>query len=428
MKQITLAFLLIFSSQKIIAQNLNSVITQAEVTRIETTLAADDMMGRKPFTPGIEKAALFIANEFKKNGLQIFNGNQNFIQQFNVVETKLNTIAAKINSTENIEKEKCIIITGQNKINLTSTTGFAVNTIKTDDNFFDKAYSATEIKQNTITLVSKAHLPKFKRLNRLAESPKTDDGFTHIFITTDATEITALQFNAALNVTQKKLQNVIGYLPGKTKPNEYVIFSGHYDHLGTTKPNNAKDSIYNGANDDAAGTTAVIALSKYFAQQKNNARSIIFVAFTAEETGGDGSTYFSQQLNPTDIVAMFNIEMIGTESKWGTNSAFITGYEKSNMSTILQKNLKNSSFKFEPDPYPEQQLFYRSDNKTLAALGVPAHTISTAKMDKEPFYHSVDDELETLNMANMTEIIKAIAISSTSIIAGVDTPTRIPKL
>jgi Zn-dependent M28 family amino/carboxypeptidase len=221
------------------------------------------------------------------------------------------------------------------------------------------------------------------------------------------------------------LKNVVGILPGKSKKDEYVIFSGHYDHLGVGKPNEAGDSIYNGANDDAAGTTAVIVLANYFAQQKNNERTIIFAAFTGEESGGYGSTYFSQQFNPDQVMAMFNIEMIGTESKWGLNSAFITGYEKSDMGKILEKNLEGTSFKFYPDPYPTQQLFYRSDNATLARLGVPAHTISTSKMDSEKYYHTQEDEIETLDMNNMAAIIKAIAISSTSIIAGKNTPSRV---
>ena len=95
------------------------------------------------------------------------------------------------------------------------------------------------------------------------------------------------------------------------------------------------------------------------------------------------------------------------------------------MGTILEKNLQGSQFKFYPDPYPQQQLFYRSDNATLARLGVPAHTISTSKMDSEKFYHTQDDEIETLDMKNMAEIIKAIAISSASIVAGKDSPTRV---
>ena len=97
------------------------------------------------------------------------------------------------------------------------------------------------------------------------------------------------------------------------------------------------------------------------------------------------------------------------------------------MGKILQANLADSKFHFEPDPYPKQNLFYRSDNATLAALGVPAHTISTSKMDNEPNYHKQSDEIGTLDLNNMTEVIKAIAISCKTIVGGKDTPTRVEK-
>jgi Zn-dependent M28 family amino/carboxypeptidase len=219
--------------------------------------------------------------------------------------------------------------------------------------------------------------------------------------------------------------NVVGILPGKSLKDEYVVFSAHYDHLGIVKKAVNQDSIANGADDDASGTTAVIELAKYFGKIGGNERTIIFVAFTAEEIGGFGSQYFSKQLNPDKVVAMFNIEMIGKESKFGKNNAFITGYERSDFGTILQKNLAGTAFKFYPDPYPAQNLFYRSDNATLARLGVPAHTISSDQIDTDKLYHSVDDEFESMDIGNITEIIKAIAISSTSIIAGKDTPSRV---
>ena len=232
-------------------------------------------------------------------------------------------------------------------------------------------------------------------------------------------------YRQEFDVKGKAANNVIGILPGKSKPNEYVIFSAHYDHLGMEKE--GIDKIYNGANDDASGTTAVIALAKYFKELDKNERTIIFVAFTGEEIGGFGSKFFSAKMDPSKVVAMFNIEMIGTESKWGKNSAYITGFEKTDFGTILQKNLKGTTFNFYQDPYPEQQLFYRSDNARLAAQGVPAHTISTSKMDVELNYHKLSDEVSTLDLDNMTEIIKAIAISSQSIISGEDTPSRVKK-
>lgn len=221
----------------------------------------------------------------------------------------------------------------------------------------------------------------------------------------------------------KEANNVIAILLGKSRPNEYVVFSAHYDHLGIKK--NGEDKVFNGANDDASGTTAVIALAKYFKELNQNERTIVFVAFTGEEVGGYGSKFFSENIDADKVIAMFNIEMIGTESKWGKNSAYITGFEKSDFGTILQKNLKDSNFNFYPDPYPQEQLFYRSDNARLASLGVPAHTISTSKMDSEPNYHKLSDEVSTLDLDNMTEIVKSIAISSQTIVNGQDTPSRV---
>src|SRR5687767_6523251 len=95
------------------------------------------------------------------------------------------------------------------------------------------------------------------------------------------------------------------------------------------------------------------------------------------------------------------------------------------MGPIMQKNLEGTGFTFYPDPYPQQGLFYRSDNATLARLGVPAHTISTAKMDGEPHYHKVTDHVETLDLENMTRIIRSIALSAKTIISGKDTPSRV---
>jgi Zn-dependent M28 family amino/carboxypeptidase len=236
-------------------------------------------------------------------------------------------------------------------------------------------------------------------------------------------------FRQSFEMDGKPLFNVVGVIPGKSKAKELVIFSGHYDHLGILKPKgDEQDSIANGADDDASGITAMIALAKYYKKLNNNERTLIFVAFTAEELGGFGSKHFSKKLNPDDVVTMFNIEMIGKESKFGKNAAFITGFDKSDFGKILQKNLVGTPFTFHPDPYTRQNLFYRSDNATLAALGVPAHTISTDQIDTDQLYHTVKDEYSSLDSENILATVKAIALSAISIVKGTDTPTRIPRL
>lgn len=420
MKKYALVLTAFISGTASFCQSIDQVITESEVARVERILSADDMQGRAPFTPGIEKAAAFIAAEFKKAGLKPVD-KKSYLQSFNMLRTKFVSAKGTLNGKPLAEQD---ILGVSNKPVLKVTQASKYKTIRVEkDSLYPVYMRLSQTKGNYLLLVDTGARRWFNGLKRRSTSFAPASNIVAL-LTMD--EPATYEIEYVQEVNTMALNNVVGILPGKSKKNEYVIFSGHYDHLGIAKKANAAgDSIYNGANDDAAGTTAVIMLAHYFARQQNNERTIVFAAFTAEESGGFGSQYFSRQFEPSKVMAMFNIEMIGTDSKWGDNSAYITGYDKTDMGAILEKNLEGTAFKFYPDPYPDQQLFYRSDNATLARLGVPAHTISTSKMDSEKFYHTLDDEFETLNMKNMTEIIKAIAFSSTSIIAGKDTPSRV---
>ena len=397
-------------------------ITVDEVTRIEKTLSSDEMEGRKVFSPGIDRAASFIAEEFKKAGLQTMNGAPGYLQSFMMVRPKFVSAKGTFDGVE-VPEKNIAALTTKPLLSVNQGSGYALARITATDNFNSTLRGLVGTPRNMIILVDTVHVAGFNNVKNSNRS--TFPRETSVVLVLANNIPTKFSIETRYEFAEMKLSNVVGMLPGNSKKEEFVIFSGHYDHLGIGKANAVGDSIYNGANDDAAGTTAVIMLAQYFAKQKNNERTVVFATFTGEEVGGFGSQFFSKQFQSEKVAAMFNIEMIGTESKCGTNSAYITGYEKTNMGEILQKNLEGSQFKFYPDPYPTQQLFYRSDNATLARLGVPAHTISTSKMDSEKFYHTQEDEFETLDLANMTEIIKAIAISSTSIVAGKDTPTRV---
>ena len=427
MKKIFLTTAAIFVTLLTFSQNIDKIINVAEVERIEKTLSADDMQGRRTFTAGIDKAAEFIESEFSKNKLKFLGNEKSYLQNFIMTKVKPLQIIGLLDN-DSLNSANVAANTTAAEININSFTNYEVVKVKKEDDLFKIVLPLISLEKNIILLIDTAHSKRFKNLKQFVGNAKFQTASSQLFILTSNLAPASIKLHIQNEVIEQKLKNVVGVLPGKSKKDEYVIFSGHYDHLGIGKPNNEQDSIFNGANDDAAGTTAMILLSKYFSLLKEkNERTIIFVAFTAEEVGGFGSRYFSKQLNADKIMAMFNIEMIGTESKWGTSSAYITGFEKSNMGKILQANLADSKFKFEPDPYPKQNLFYRSDNATLAELGVPAHTISTSKMDSEKFYHTVNDEIETLDMTNMTEIIKAIALSSKSIVSGKDTPSRVEK-
>lgn len=404
------------------AQKTEDLITEKEVERIERILASDEMMGREAGKPGGEKAARFIADEFKKTGLLTWQKSQDYLQPFKLVVPKLLEVKGEMNDKE-LDPKRLFVLTTKPELEVDEKAGYQYKTIPAGGNMMQAAYNIISEGKKTVVFVDESYAANFSRLNRFI-APAFESDASTVFILSNTTVPQKFKIKAKHKLEAIPMNNVVGVLPGKTKPTEYVVFSAHYDHLGIGKSVNG-DTIYNGANDDAAGTAAVIMLAKYFKQLDNNARTLVFTAFTAEELGGFGSQYFSKQFDPKQVMAMFNIEMIGTESKWGRNSAYMTGYEKTDMGKILQENLKGTAFTFYPDPYPDQDLFYRSDNATLAKLGVPAHTITTSKMDSEKYYHTVDDEIETLDMQNMAAIIKAIAESSKTIVAGMQTPTRV---
>jgi hypothetical protein len=430
MKKQLLTLTLLAATLTGFSQDVNKLIQQNDVERIIKTLTADDMQGRATFTPGIEKAAQFIESEYKKIGLQHMPGNTGYRQNFTMLKSTPVKTLASINGAV-VPAEK-VFAAGSASFEWANNADVQVSKISSDKNFIAEYRAALGSDKKMLILVDPTFEAIFKRIQgfsaRGSVSFKSGGGKPEkVFVLSDAAEVKNFQVSYTVNSQELPLFNVAGVIPGKSKPNEYVVFSGHYDHLGIIKPVEG-DSIANGADDDASGTTAVLTLAKYYKKLNNNARTLIFVAFTAEEIGEYGSTYFATQVKPDEVKAMFNIEMIGKASKFGENSAFITGYERSDFGKILQRNLEGTAFKFYPDPYPQQDLFYRSDNASLARVGVPAHTISTDQIDVDKFYHTVKDELSTLDVANITSTIRAIALSSRTIVDGKDTPTRVPKL
>jgi len=415
----------------VIGQPEQKFIKEENVTRVIKTLTADEMMGRSASRPEhIDKAAAFIASEFKSIGLKPLDGLTGFRQEFKKDMIAPQSLEVTING-QKIPAENALLVTEATELNLTRGAGVIVipydTAIKNTRQFLlSKAFNLTRDTATAFVLVAPEFKENFKELKGYFGKRFTSGRRTNKIFVLGVTSVLSYSVKATQKIERITMANVAGVIPGKTKPEEFVVFSGHYDHIGI-RPAVAGDSIANGADDDASGTTAVIELARYFKNVKNNQRTLIFVAFTAEEIGGFGSKYFSEQLNPDKVMAMFNIEMIGKPSKWGQNFAFITGYERSDFGEILQKNLAATKFEFKPDPYPQQNLFYRSDNATLARLGVPAHTISTDEIDIDKFYHTVDDEVETLDMKNITSTIRAIALSSKSIVSGKDTPKRIDK-
>lgn len=220
--------------------------------------------------------------------------------------------------------------------------------------------------------------------------------------------------------TLKTLPNVVAVLPGKSRPQEWVLVSAHFDHLPPSGRYH-KDSIFNGANDNASGTVAMLLMARYFAGLGNNARSLVFCGFNAEEAGLIGSTQFSETIAPARVVAGINLEMLGIP-QFGRNRLFITGNRYSNLGKIIRKNLAGTGIRLLPERGTD--LFARSDNFPLAVKGIPAHSFISSN-DNDRCYHKPCDEWQRMDVDNLVRITLALAKGLQSIINGTDTPARI---
>ena len=203
---------------------------------------------------------------------------------------------------------------------------------------------------------------------------------------------------------RKTTWNVVGILQGTDAGKEVILLTAHLDHLGIGPAKNG-DPIYNGADDDASGTTAVIELARVFAAAPRPARTLIFVLFGAEELGGYGNRYFLEHppLPLDHIIANLEFEMIGRrDPALPRDGLWLTGYERSDLGPELVRHGAG----LVADPHPRENFFTRSDNYPLAKRGIVAHTVSSFGLHAD--YHQPGDELSRIDFPHMTRAIQSM--------------------
>tara|TARA_Y100000817_G_scaffold314716_1_gene314757 strand:- start:1347 stop:2321 length:975 start_codon:yes stop_codon:yes gene_type:complete len=205
--------------------------------------------------------------------------------------------------------------------------------------------------------------------------------------------------------------NIIGIIRGSDPElaNQAIVLGAHYDHLGIGSPildsEDVPDSIYNGADDNGSGTAAVLEIARELIQGRTPLRTIVFLLSTGEEFGLLGTRYYIA--NPViplhQTVADLQIEMIGRvdDAAGGFGKAWLTGYER----TTLGDQLAASKSHIVPDPRPDEDFFFRSDNVAFAVLGIPAHTMSSFGL--HPDYHQPSDELDLIDFEHMSAVVDA---------------------
>lgn len=201
--------------------------------------------------------------------------------------------------------------------------------------------------------------------------------------------------------------NAVGALRGSDSAmaGEILLLSAHLDHVGMRESAPGDDKIYNGADDDASGSVAVLELARAIAEGPRPKRTIVFAWFGSEERGGVGSNFFveTETFMLNRMIANLQFEMIGRpDPKVPAQTLWLTGYERSNLGAELAKR----GARIVADPHPEQSFFTRSDNIRFARKGIPAHTVSSFGLHTD--YHQPSDEIDEIDFAHMTDAIRSL--------------------
>jgi hypothetical protein len=319
--------------------------TAAATRRILSALADDSMEGRGTGTRGAQRAATFIAGEMKRAGLEPM-GDDGYFQRVPITVDSVR-IPARKRVPDPKDATKMIVV-----VDSTAPASWRV-------------------------------------------SPKLRDSFAALDSIPAARKPTAV--------------NVVGVLRGSDPSlrDEFVLIDAHYDHLGMRGPGVKGDSIFNGADDDASGVTAVLEIARQMATGPKPKRSIIFAATIGEETGMQGTNWFikTPPVPLTQIVANMEIEMIGRPDSLagGPGRAWLTGYARSNMG----EQLAASGIPIVADQRLDQNFFERSDNIAFARRGIVAHTLSSFNLHSD--YHQVTDDISRVDFAHMSAVINAAA-------------------
>ena len=181
-----------------------------------------------------------------------------------------------------------------------------------------------------------------------------------------------LNTSIAVEATYNVSKNVVGKITGKKAPEEVIIYTAHWDHLGIGKADETGDSIYNGALDNASGTAALLALAKAFKTDAQPDRTVVFLSVTAEEQGLWGSAYYAQQPIYPKEKTVANINMDGINPYGKMKDVSVIGVGQSEMEDLLDEELKKLGRYAAPEPNPVAGYYFRSDHFNFAKIGIPA--------------------------------------------------------
>jgi len=440
-----------------------ATITPEDMYRRISFLASDELLGRDTPSPGLEKAATYIAGEFRSFGLTPEGDDGTFLQRWSYARTTLDRTATSITLSAGKFSEEAragrdffvlpamgadsasaplvyagMAVAGRPALGKTAAGAFAAFYVPgTEMNsewqaaiqntamaaipagvkgvllILDPAFEKGMISQIADELVSQA-APIFligidyASAQRVFSAAGIDLDARRAVSDTTVTVAKGARLGIRVKLTSDETHppNVVGMLAGSDPAlrDEYVVFSAHMDHVGVGAPDATGDSIFNGADDDASGTATMLEVAQAFASMpKRPARSLLFLAVSGEEKGLLGSKHFtSNPPVPVDrIVADINLDMVGRNNP---DSVVAIGNEYSSLGGLVQEVAHahpELGLTVAPDLWPEERLFFRSDHFNFAKAGVPAIFFTTGLHDQ---YHKQSDEVDLIDLDKISRV------------------------
>ncbi len=438
-------------------QSVIDSIQQTQVLETVSFLASDDMNGRDTPSKEFVIAAEYVANRFRKAGLEGLGTEGGFFQTVELFRTSAPATKA-IASTAAKREIQLTVFTGLKEVlDVQGAIREVTETPDPDGNkseifIMDEQSLAPQTRDNPLAALVKylrATAPLVRQgakvvLLRVADdSPLFDvvESFQQqpisipaqfepqcaIVLVAKSQELSGdIQLEIPPNVKAgSPVHNVVGVLRGSdpNQANKAVMISAHLDHIGPAP--RGEDKVNNGADDNASGVTGVLTLADAFAALKTRPeRSVIFITFWGEEKGLLGSKYFAE--NPLwkleDLICDVNLEMLGRPEENADGKAWGTGWPHSNLGPLMATGAKRAGVTIFHHEQFSEMLYARSDNASFLSQGVIAHSFSAGSLHSD--YHQPSDEVSKLNIPHMTKVIQGLMAGVLPIARGQATPVK----
>jgi len=402
-----------------------ATITEARVLETVSWLASDERGGRDTGSAELEAASQWLARRFAAAGLrQVREGS--WFHEFSLPAVRIDSEAVKLTLTRKVgaDTQELEFVPDADVRQWLPSDGLQgegpCTVAKVDDPVLQRLLRARSARRPVIVELPTSHpywtkskgahtvLTRRRQAARplllvreglLPASPERKD---------QRVEWTAAWSVGAPEQLDVPQRNVVAMLPAAADSpvrGEYVVVSAHYDHVGVGSALDG-DNIYNGADDNATGTTAVVLLAEALAERRLR-RNVLFVCFAAEERGLQGSRAFCERPPvPLDrVAANLNIEMIGRPEEGKERKCWVTGSGYSDFADVCAQALGEEQVEVVPFRMADS-LFGASDNASFAAKGVIAHSVSAGSLHED--YHQPGDEVDKLNVPHMTKIVRGL--------------------